>query len=255
MVELLDIIAAFANISLGILVLKKQPHRKEAQVYFVFTLIAVCWIMTNFMWWTTLHYEWLKLTYTTGLLFAFIGTSFFMRRFGLTKSLVIFPSIVALIVCYAWAFHTLWVLFASLVIIKGLGYALHNPCKEIMYIPTSKDIKFKAKSFSGWMRHLCDGLFCRRFAGSADHRRLAAHVHQAGILDGLDLLEHVQVVGEGGGAVRLPVVLRRVDADERFGVGDTDRSAEQEAVGHTEDRRDCSDPDPERDHGDQEHAR
>ena len=32
-------------------------------------------------------------------------------------------------------------------IAKGLGYAVNNPVKEMMYIPTSKDIKFKSKGF------------------------------------------------------------------------------------------------------------
>ncbi|MGB8366964.1 MAG: Npt1/Npt2 family nucleotide transporter, partial [Candidatus Babeliales bacterium] len=30
---------------------------------------------------------------------------------------------------------------------KGLGYAVNNPVKEMMYIPTSKDVKFKSKGF------------------------------------------------------------------------------------------------------------
>ena len=34
-----------------------------------------------------------------------------------------------------------------MVTLKGLSYALNNPCKEVMYIPTSKDAKFKTKSF------------------------------------------------------------------------------------------------------------
>ena len=32
--------------------------------------------------------------------------------------------------------------------IKSLSYALNNPAKEVMYIPTSKDVKFKSK---GWI--------------------------------------------------------------------------------------------------------
>ena len=35
-----------------------------------------------------------------------------------------------------------------MVIVKGMGYAVNNPTKEIMYIPTSKDAKFKSK---GWI--------------------------------------------------------------------------------------------------------
>lgn len=81
------------------------------------------------------------------LVFALVGTSFFIRRFGLTFCLVMFPVTIGLVVCYVWACPTLWVLFGAMVAVKGLSYALNNPCKEIMYIPTSKDVKFKAKSW------------------------------------------------------------------------------------------------------------
>jgi len=82
------------------------------------------------------------------LVFALVGTSFFIRRFGLTFCLVMFPLAVAAVVLYVWFNPSLWVLFGAMVVIKGLSYALNNPCKEIMYIPTSKDVKFKAK---GWI--------------------------------------------------------------------------------------------------------
>lgn len=82
------------------------------------------------------------------LVFALIGTSFFIRRFGLTFCLVMFPVTVAVVVSYVWFAPSLWALFGAMVAIKGLSYALNNPCKEIMYIPTSKDVKFKAK---GWI--------------------------------------------------------------------------------------------------------
>lgn len=82
------------------------------------------------------------------LVFALIGTSFFIRRFGLTFCLIMFPATVACVVLYVMAFPMLWALFIAMVAIKGLSYALNNPCKEIMYIPTSKDVKFKAK---GWI--------------------------------------------------------------------------------------------------------
>ncbi len=34
-----------------------------------------------------------------------------------------------------------------MVVLKGVSYAVNNPTKEMMYIPTSKDVKFKSK---GW---------------------------------------------------------------------------------------------------------
>jgi ATP:ADP antiporter, AAA family len=82
------------------------------------------------------------------LVFALVGTSFFMRRFGLTFCLILFPMTVGLVVGYVYFFPALWVVFGGMVAIKGLSYALNNPTKEVMYIPTSKDVKFKAK---GWI--------------------------------------------------------------------------------------------------------
>ena len=38
-------------------------------------------------------------------------------------------------------------LFAAIVTLKSLSYALNSPCKETLYIPTSLDVKFKAKSW------------------------------------------------------------------------------------------------------------
>ena len=85
---------------------------------------------------------------TLALVFALVGTSFFIRRFGLTFCLVMFPITIGLVVLNVMIYPSLWILFGAMVAIKGLSYALNNPCKEIMYIPTSKDAKFKAK---GWI--------------------------------------------------------------------------------------------------------
>ncbi len=82
------------------------------------------------------------------LLIALIGTSFIIRNYGLTFSLTVYPIIVGIVVVSVWIFPTLWVLFAAMVTIKCLGYALNGPSKEIMYIQTSRDVKFKAK---GWI--------------------------------------------------------------------------------------------------------
>ena len=35
-----------------------------------------------------------------------------------------------------------------MMIVKGISYSVNNPTKEMMYIPTSKDAKFKSK---GWV--------------------------------------------------------------------------------------------------------
>lgn len=89
------------------------------------------------------------------LLFAFFGTSFFMRRFGLKACLMMFPITIVTVISMLFLFYLsgadtvflMWAFFVSEVIFRGLNYTLNNPSKEVMYIPTSMDIKFKAKSW------------------------------------------------------------------------------------------------------------
>ena len=41
-----------------------------------------------------------------------------------------------------------WVLVGTLIGFKALNYSFNHPTREVLYIPTTKDIKFKAKSWS-----------------------------------------------------------------------------------------------------------
>ncbi len=88
-----------------------------------------------------------SVTITTSLLFSLFCTSFFLRRFGVTACLMLYPIIIACLVTYTWIFPNIWTFFITLAGIKSLSYALNNPCEEIMYIPTSHDVRFKAKSW------------------------------------------------------------------------------------------------------------
>lgn len=83
---------------------------------------------------------------TLAFLFALTGTSFFIRTFGLTFCLVAYPICTAIVVILVWWHSHIWIFFIAMIAIKALNYALNIPCREIMYIPTSRDIKFKAKS-------------------------------------------------------------------------------------------------------------
>ncbi len=90
------------------------------------------------------------------LVFSFLGTSFFMRRYGIRFCLLAYPIIVGIVLCGLLildgmnldSIQMMWTLFGVMIIIKGLSYALNNPTKEVIYIPTTKDIRFKAK---GWI--------------------------------------------------------------------------------------------------------
>jgi AAA family ATP:ADP antiporter len=82
------------------------------------------------------------------LTFALLGTSFLMRRFGLRFCLILFPFVSLFFVSGVYFFPSLAVLLSACIATKGLSYALNNPAKEMMYIPTAQDIRFKAK---GWI--------------------------------------------------------------------------------------------------------
>lgn len=87
---------------------------------------------------------------------ALLGTSYIIKRFGLTWSLLVFPACLSLALAILYGFFLtgptpsalLWATFAVMMLAKGLSYAVSNPTKEMMYIPTSKDAKFKSK---GWI--------------------------------------------------------------------------------------------------------
>ncbi len=95
---------------------------------------------------------------TNGLSFlmALLGTSYLIKRFGLRFGLLFFPISLGISFSFLFVFYTfgspnagqlLMATFIVMMIAKGLGYAVNNPVKEMMYIPTSKDVKFKAKGF------------------------------------------------------------------------------------------------------------
>jgi len=88
---------------------------------------------------------------------ALLGVAYIMKRFGLRFCLLTFPIVLGSAVAILYGINVfelagpwmlLWFTFAVMMIAKGLSYALNNPAKEMMYIPTSKDAKFKTK---GWI--------------------------------------------------------------------------------------------------------
>ncbi len=81
------------------------------------------------------------------LFFSLVGTSFFIRKFGITFCLTLFPVLTGIVLSIVYLYPSLWIVFGGMVAIRALTYALNNPSKEILYVPTSKDVKFKAKSW------------------------------------------------------------------------------------------------------------
>ncbi|KAL7488135.1 hypothetical protein ACHAW6_013732 [Cyclotella cf. meneghiniana] len=80
-------------------------------------------------------------------LLSFFGTSAVIRYLGLRTTLLLFPSICLLVIITVRLYPTLDVVFAAMMILKANSYALNNPTKEMLYQPTSSNVKYKAKSW------------------------------------------------------------------------------------------------------------
>jgi AAA family ATP:ADP antiporter len=67
------------------------------------------------------------------------------RKLGLTASLVTLPILLIGVSIMLGFSHSLWLAFAATVMAKGINYVLYQPSKEQLYIPVSKDAKYKSK--------------------------------------------------------------------------------------------------------------
>lgn len=81
------------------------------------------------------------------LLFSSLLFPFLIQRFGLRITLRLFPTLLLIVTFIAFGAlpGNLTVLFLSLSILKAMTYSVHDPSKEILYIPTSNAVKFRAK--------------------------------------------------------------------------------------------------------------
>ena len=84
---------------------------------------------------------------SVSFVFALTGTTWLVRNWGLSRCLVIYPLVLCLLVMGAANYPTLQVLFAAQIALKGAAYGFNKPCLELVYVPTSDDIQFKAKSW------------------------------------------------------------------------------------------------------------
>lgn len=83
-----------------------------------------------------------------GLCVSFLGTTPILRIFGLRLSLFAYPLLTILLLIVTTFYPYGWVLVAALVGLRALNYALNHPTREVLYIPTVKQIKFKAKTWT-----------------------------------------------------------------------------------------------------------
>ena len=88
-----------------------------------------------------------QVTNLVSFLFSLLGTSYVVKSFGIRRALFLFPLGCLFCALYMFANPTLETVFYMMILLKGFSYSLNNPCKEMLYQPTSKDVKFKCKSW------------------------------------------------------------------------------------------------------------
>src|SRR5579863_2254537 len=77
-----------------------------------------------------------------------LGINSIQRMMGITAALVLVPLLVAVGVVMVWINPTsLETLFWVMVIGKAINYALNSPTQKQLYIPTTKDTKYKAQAW------------------------------------------------------------------------------------------------------------
>ncbi len=83
-----------------------------------------------------------------GLGISILGTTPLLRITGIRVSLFVFPLLCISMLLVSFFFPSASVFFWVLIGLRAFNYALNHPTREILYIPTTKDIKYKAKTWT-----------------------------------------------------------------------------------------------------------
>lgn len=143
----------------GLIIMLKNPY-----VLGIFSLVVFYEILSViFDWWVALqadktmatagdmtayyalYYFFMNLI---GLVISLFGTTPILRVIGIRPTLFLFPIICLAMLVFTYYCPSPTVLFLDLLCLRSVNYAFNHPTREILYIPTTKDIKFKAKTWT-----------------------------------------------------------------------------------------------------------
>lgn len=88
-----------------------------------------------------------QMTNLISLVLSLCGFSYMVHTIGVQNSLLVFPFTLMIAVIVISFVPKIWVLFFFVSTLKGMLFSLHDPAKELLYIPTSEAIKYKAKAW------------------------------------------------------------------------------------------------------------
>lgn len=81
-------------------------------------------------------------------LLTLLGTSSIVEAIGIGGSLLMLPAVMMFCVLALCTSYSLWTSVWTLMVSCVVAYGLNSPCKEMLYVRTSREVKYKAKSWS-----------------------------------------------------------------------------------------------------------
>lgn len=82
-----------------------------------------------------------------GLLIVLVGTRWIITMLGERRSLMFIPTITGLLIAYCLIDQSPEAVLLAVVIMRSIHYGISYPLRESLYIPTTKEIRFKSKSW------------------------------------------------------------------------------------------------------------
>jgi AAA family ATP:ADP antiporter len=139
-----------------------------------------------------------QLTNVLSFLLSYFTFPYLMKRYGVKLTLLIFPALLLVVnvLTFIAVPENLTVLFVSLSLLKAMTYSINEPTHEILYIPTSNVVKFKAKfwiDIVGARIAKAFGSVINSYAGSV--HRLVRYGSLPSIITGLILFVTCYAVG------------------------------------------------------------
>jgi AAA family ATP:ADP antiporter len=93
--------------------------------------------------WTGSTGEWMAIL---GIITYIFGLGKLAQKISFTFSLLILPILIAIVAIILGVFSSLMIASFAVIVTKGINYTLYQPLKEQLYIPTSKEAKWKSKT-------------------------------------------------------------------------------------------------------------
>lgn len=96
---------------------------------------------------TAILYKNIFFMHIFGLFFVLFGTKNIITFFGIKAALVLIPVLTGGMIFFFIVFPSSHVIFMVYLVIRAINYTLTFPIKEALFIPTSREIQFKTKSW------------------------------------------------------------------------------------------------------------